>query len=776
VITGRRIRVQGIVQGVGFRPAVWCLADQLRLTGTVLNDGDGVVIELWGDASILDRFVKELARHCPPRARIDSLQQAVLEGKPAATLRILLSQHSVGRVIIPTDTAICADCLAELHDPGNRRYRYPFICCSHCGPRFSVIASLPYDRCNTSMATFHQCPLCQSEYDDPANRRFHAQTNACSDCGPRVWMEPDAGPVCGRDDIERCGFLIKQGAIIALKGIGGFHLVCDASNEQAVMRLRQRKGRYAKPFALMARDIEVIRQYCQLHDDEISVLTSAAAPIVLLQRNERDGLAAAVAPKQKNLGFMLPYTPLHSLLLHDFDFPLVMTSGNFSEYPPCIDNNAAREQLKGIADYWLLHDRDILHRIDDSVVQLVNRKPRVIRLARGYAPITMPLPPGFSKPQNCLALGGELKNTVCLVRQGQAIVSAFIGDLENQQTLQDYENNLDWFRHLYKHQTELLAIDLHPEYLSSKLGREWAANGALKLVEIQHHHAHVARCLAENNWPIDGEKVLGIVLDGLGFGSDGRLWGGEFLLADYQSFERLACLKPVPLIGGARAMLEPWRNTYAHLLASWGNDDFLQTHAHLQLVAFLRQQPLKTFNAMLSKPLNTPLASSCGRLFDAVAAAVGVCRQRNHYEGQAAIELEALIDEATLKAESGQAYDFTINRAKEHIPWLDPTQMWQSLVADLKTKTPACVISARFHLGFVNALASMVEYLSGQVLQRPAQTIVLSGGVFQNSILLTRLTQLLEKKGFEVLSHSKIPSNDSGLALGQAVVALAQSQ
>ncbi len=773
-MVGRRIRVQGIVQGVGFRPAVWRLADKLRLTGSVLNDGDGVVIELWGEVSALDCFVSELTRHCPSLARIDSLQQDIIDGVPATTFRILASRATATRTIVPADTAICADCLAELHDPEDRRYRYPFTCCSHCGPRFSIIDSLPYDRCNTSMAAFEQCPACQLEYEDPGDRRFHAQANACPDCGPGVWLEPEASHFPGRDDIERSEYLIKQGAIIAIKGLGGFHLVCDATHEQAVSRLRQRKRRYAKPFALMAKNLDVIQRYCRLNPAEIEVLTSAEAPIVLLQRRGADDLATLVAPRQKTLGFMLPYTPLHSLLLQGFDQPLVMTSGNVSDAPQCIDNDAAREQLKNIADYWLLHDRDILHRVDDSVVRVVNRKTRIIRPARGYAPTTMPLPPGFSKQQDCLALGGELKNTFCLVQQGQAVLSPYIGDLENMETWREYENSLDWFRRLYHHQAGLLAIDMHPEYLSSKLGRQWAESGGIKRLEAQHHHAHIAACLAENHWPLNGGKVLGIVLDGSGFGGDGGLWGGEFLSADYRSFERLACFKPAPLLGGVKAMLEPWRNTYAQLLSACNGDSFLQQYQDLELMKFFRQQPLQTLNAMLKKQLNTPLSSSCGRLFDAVAAAIGVCRESNQYEGQAAIELEALIDDSILAVEAEQAYHFQIDTDKKPVAWLDSSPMWRRLLADLTAQTGPEIMSARFHLGLADGIVRMVQYLSKTHQQEQWRAIVLSGGVFQNRMLFMRLEQQLEKAGFKVLSHSKIAANDSGIALGQALVALAQ--
>ncbi len=776
--TGLRIRIRGTVQGVGFRPFVWRLAHQYQLAGHVLNDGEGLLIDVWGNKSLLDGFSEALLKDCPPLARIDSLQHQFLSDQSTKGFQIIPSQSGVVQTGIVADAATCSACIADIHNPENRRYRYPFTNCTNCGPRLSIIDAIPYDRVNTSMAQFAQCSACHTEYNDPENRRFHAQPNACPACGPRVWLEPDTDKLTGIDVLEHAQALIKQGHIIAIKGLGGFHLACDARNQLAVSRLRERKQRDAKPFALMARHVSIIKQYCKFNETELNLLDSPQSPVVLLESKAsiKETLAPSIAPGQKRLGFMLPYTPLHHILLQTIDFPLVMTSANRSNNPQCIDNDSARSDLKGIADYWLMHDRDILHRMDDSVVQQLENKTQILRRARGYAPTSIPLPKGFENAQDILALGGELKNTFCLIKAGQAIMSQHMGDLENIFTLEDYEKNLALYQRLFNHQPEVLAIDAHPEYLSSKLGREKAETEQLPLVEVPHHHAHIAACLADNGWSVDGGKVLGIVLDGLGYGQDGNLWGGEFLLADYQSCQRLGSFKPVALIGAGKAMQEPWRNTYAHLLAAFGWEKLWADYTELELLDFFKQKPYATLNAMLEKNINSPLASSCGRLFDAVAAAIGICREKNSYEGQAAIELEAMVTPGNLAAEKDNAYDFYIDTTPQAVlSCLDPTTIWTSLLADLQAKCKAEVIAARFHLGLAKSIVEMVKHLAMQDVTNPIQHIVLSGGVFQNRILFQLVTQQLRDTNYTVLYHQQVPANDGGLALGQAVVALAQT-
>ncbi len=504
-------------------------------------------------------------------------------------------------------------------------------------------------------------------------------------------------------------------------------------------------------------------------------MASPAAPIVLCEANDGERLPEAVAPGVNTLGFMLPYTPLHHLLLEGIEQPIVLTSGNLSDEPQCIDNQQARERLREIADCLLLHDRDIVNRTDDSVLRIMEGVPRLLRRGRGYAPASLRLPPGFERAPSVLALGGELKNTFCLLKDRQAILSQHQGDLEDAATYRDYQRNLELFRALFEHEPQLLVGDRHPEYLSSKLAREWSERDALPLLEVQHHHAHIASCLADNDVPLDAPPVLGVALDGLGFGDDGTFWGGEFLLADYCRYRRLASFKPVAMIGGSQAMREPWRNTYAHLMASLGWDRYQRGYGELELTRFFESKPLATLNAMLKHEINCPQASSCGRLFDAVAAAIGVCREEAGYEGQAAIELEAVADGNTLdQGDQTLAYPFALPRLAA-IPIVDSSAMWQALLSDLLLRTPPGVIAARFHRGLVGAVVAMVLQLSERNGERTVGTVALSGGVFQNKILLEQVARGLRELGFAVLMHQRVPANDGGLSLGQAVIAAARA-
>ena len=777
---GEAIRVRGLVQGVGFRPTVWRLARACGLTGAVLNDGDGVLIQAQGAPAHLDSFVQHLRAEAPPLARIDAIERMPAALPPAASFRIAESAGGGAHTGIVPDAATCPACLEDVLSPFSRRYRYPFTNCTHCGPRLSIIRAIPYDRAQTSMAEFSLCEDCRAEYEDPVDRRFHAQPNACHVCGPRVSLERLDGRAVTfeshsmLDAVDAVGSLLQKGEIVLIKGLGGFHLACDATQEDVVARLRTRKRRYDKPFALMARDLAVIERYCPLGDGERALLQSAEAPIVLLSADGPERLPEAVAPGLDTLGFMLPHAPLQHLILRRLDRPVVMTSGNASDEPQCIDDEDARDRLAEIADFALFHDREIVNRVDDSVVRVMAGAPRLLRRARGYAPAPLPLPAGFETAPDLLAMGGELKSCFALVKDGQAILSQHQGDLEDARTFRDYRHNLELYGSLFDHRPALIAIDRHPDYLSSKLGRERADDEGLPLIEVQHHHAHIASCLAENGVPLDTQPVLGVALDGLGAGADGTIWGGEFLRADYRGFERLGTFKPVAMLGGAQAIYEPWRNTYAHLMAEMGWDRFKMDYAALELCAFLESKPRPTLDAMLARGLNSPLASSCGRLFDAVAAAIGVCRERAGYEGQAAVALEALVDCDTLENESETlAYPFAIPVSKESgLPYIEPLALWQALLGDLILETPRPVMAARFHKGLARAIVAMVLRLTGEAGPR---RVALSGGVFQNKVLLEQVVRRLDEQGYEVLTQSRVPANDGGLALGQAAIAAARA-
>jgi hydrogenase maturation protein HypF len=772
-MTGECIRVSGIVQGVGFRPAVWRLANECGLVGRVWNDAEGVSIHAWGPPASLERLVQRLQTEPPPLSRIENIVRTALgdaEEVPGE-FQIVASREGGIRTGVTADAATCPECLAEVLDPANHRYRYPFTNCTHCGPRLSIVRAIPYDRANTSMAAFPMCPRCRTEYDNPADRRFHAQPNACGDCGPRLWLENADGsvlpPDAGGDAIETAARLISAGGIVAIKGIGGIHLACDAGNDEAVDRLRARKHRYHKALALMARDVDMIARFTEVNATEAALLRDRAAPIVVLNA-AGESLAAGVAPGQHTLGFMLPYTPLHHLLMQGMTRPLVMTSGNRSDEPQTIDNENARRRLARIADYYLLHDRDIVNRLDDSVLRVAAGTPRFLRRARGYAPQPVLLSEAFSAAGEILAMGGELKNTFCLLKAGRAILSQHIGDLEDAVTFRDYHHNLDLYRRLFDHRPVCVAVDQHPDYLSTRLGRDQAQAGGLPLVEVQHHHAHIAACLAEHAVPLDTRPVLGVVLDGLGFGEDGTFWGGEFLLADYAGFRRLARFRPIPMPGGVQAMREPWRNTWAHLCAAFGWEPVCARYPDLDIVRFLTTKPLEGLQAMAGKGLNSPMASSCGRLFDAVAAAIGVCRDRVSHEGQAAMELEALAaPEFDAEARRGYPYDLR----KGELGTLQWPRLWETLLEDIRRGVAPATIAARFHRGLVCAVAETAVTLCHE---SGLDTVVLGGGVFQNRLLLEGVIGALGQADVRVLSPEKVPANDGGLALGQAAIAAAR--
>lgn len=772
--SGVSIRVRGLVQGVGFRPAVWRLARRHGLSGEVLNDGEGVLIRAWGPSDALSGFELALAAEAPPLARIDSVECAPLEAAcEGAGFRIAESQTGTAATGIAPDATICPACLAEIRDPKNRRYRYAFTNCTHCGPRLSIIRAIPYDRAATSMADFPMCEACRAEYRDPADRRFHAEPNACPECGPKLWLETPgavrADRLGHRGAIEGAAALIAGGGIVAVKGIGGFHLACDACDEDAVAGLRARKARYGKPFALMARDLDTVGRYAELGEAERALLTSVAAPIAILKA--RPGavppLASAIAPGQAALGFMLPYTPLHHLLLESFGRPIVLTSGNVSGEPQCIGNEEARERLGGIAGAFLMHNRDIVNRLDDSVARVMAGKPRLLRRARGYAPSPLKLPPGFKRAPAVLAMGAELKSSFCLLKDGEAIVSQPMGDLEEAATHADYRQNLQLYRSLFRFEPRAVAVDAHSDYLSTQWGAALAEEAGLPLLAVQHHHAHIAAALGEAAVSLDAPPVIGVALDGLGLGEAGELWGGEILLADYRACRRLAHFAQAPLIGGAKAMREPWRNLLAHLHTFLGWEAVRARYAGLEAVRRLEEKPIETCLRMMERGVNAPAASSAGRLFDAVAAAAGLCFDAAAYEGQAAMELEALAEGAMEAAGEGYGAAF-LPGAPARLGW---APLWTAILQDLAAGTDRALIAARFHRGLIEILSRAVHRLAQAHGCRRA---VLTGGVFQNKILLEGVSERLTGLGLDAIAPAAYPANDGGVSLGQALIAAAR--
>lgn len=752
--TRAQIIVRGIVQGVGFRPFVYSRASNRSLNGRVLNNATGVLIDLEGDPVEIDNFVRELESNPPPLSSIESIERLEnLVPLDYPDFRILESD-SAGQKLVPVsaDVATCDDCLKELFDEKDRRYRYPFINCTNCGPRFTIIEDIPYDRANTTMREFQMCAACRAEYENPLDRRFHAEPVACEVCGPSLCLLDREGAVVSGDPVALTADLLRRGNIVAIKGIGGFHLACEALSKPAVARLRGRKFREDKPFALMARSVEAIRPYCRLSKHEITLLESPARPIVLLERKRGTAIPRLVAPGVNTLGFMLPYAPLHHLLLESSDGPLVMTSGNVSDEPICFRDDEANARLHSIADYFLVHDRAIHIRTDDSVVRSCNETEMVVRRSRGYAPA--PVRTAFQFKHNLLACGAELKNTFCLARGDSAFVSHHIGDLENLETLRSFTEGVEHYKRLFDIEPEIVAYDLHPEYLSTKFAL--ALEDVSTRIAVQHHHAHVASCMADNM--IEGE-VIGVAFDGLGFGLDGKLWGGEFFVADFADAERVAHLANVPLAGGAKAIREPWRLAATYLQRTFG-DDFIQLD-----LPFNRQldlNPWSTVSSMIAAGVNCPETSSMGRLFDAVSGLLTLRRSIN-YEGQAAIELEGIAD-----GQASGVYEFRIEGDQ-----IFAEPVIRRSVEDLLDDVPVSQISARFHLSVAHLISNVVHDLRAE---RRLNRVVLSGGVFQNMWLVARTTQLLRENGFEVFTHSRVPANDGGISLGQAAVANARVQ
>lgn len=758
-----RVSISGLVQGVGFRPFIWRLANEMNLAGRVLNDSEGVKIDVNCDEEMIKDLVQRIKSELPPLAKIDQIYFRSAEYFNSTSFSIDGTEQGVVATGCAPDAATCNNCQSELFDPGNRRYRYPFINCTDCGPRLSIIKQIPYDREFTTMAEFEQCSECYSEYNNPADRRFHAQPNACSVCGPKVWLEDNCGKRLKPNDVfNELSTALTDGKIVALKGLGGFHLACDATNSSAVDKLRSRKHRPDKAFALMVRDLGILGCYAEVSEKSEKIISGHQAPVVLLDpaTNSHRPISHNIAPGQYQLGFMLPYTPIHHLIMESIEVPLVMTSGNQSGSPQAISNEQAREQLSDIVDLFLMHDRDIQNRVDDSVVRQVGDEIHILRRARGYAPGSLALPKGFEKAPNLIALGGELKNTICLLQSGRAIVTQHLGDLEDFRTYEQYQNTLNLYRNLYQFETDLYVCDLHPEYLSSKYGEELAERGS-DLIKVQHHHAHLASCLGENSYALDGDPVLGICLDGTGFGSDEALWGGEFLLGGYSEFKRVAHIKPFPLVGGVKAIIEPWRCLYAQLMQGFPGT---APEHYQELFPVLASPVCPTLDKMIEKQLNCPMTSSAGRLFDAVAAALGCHAEGITYEGQAAIELETLAMKANREV---KPYPFAVKDNQ-----IDPSPFWASFIKDLQySELSKAEMAMAFHKGFVTALMEITESLKQH---HTFSTVALTGGVMQNSIIYSFLKTALIAAGFEVLTHKQLPANDAGLSYGQALIGAAR--
>ena len=746
----KRIRVRGTVQGVGFRPFVYGLATKLGLGGFVLNDAAGVLIEVEGPDAAVDAFTRALRDEAPPLAVVaDVIAHDVSPaGETGFEIRESDDRGEVLAAVSP-DVATCSECLAEVWDPGARRYGYAFTNCTNCGPRFTITARVPYDRPNTTMASFEMCARCKAEYHDPTDHRFHAQPIACPDCGPRLRLVGGAAGPGDGEEIEEAARLLLDGSILAVKGRGGYHLACDASNEEAVAELRRRKAREEKPFAVMAPTLEWACRLAHTTPPEVAVLASRRRPIVLLRRRPGPAIAPSVAPGNQYLGIMLPYTPLHHLLMAKVGRPIVLTSGNLSDEPIAFQDDDALQRLAPLADCFLAHDRPIHIRCDDSVVRVVDGAEYPIRRARGYAPEPLPVAQAFRRP--VLAAGPELKHTFCLGAGDRAILSHHIGDLENMEAMRAFTDGVEHFTRVFDVHPEVVAHDLHPEYLSTK----WAlAQEGVEKVGVQHHHAHIASCLADNG---RSERVIGLALDGTGYGEDGAVWGCEVLVCDLARYERRSHLRYVPLPGGAAAIREPWRMAAVYLDAAFGR-------AALDLPLAIVQQRgerWKPIVQMAQRGLNAPLASSAGRLFDAVAALCGL-RMRVSYEGQAAAELEQIADPGMTRA-----YECAVDDDE-----IDGVGLVAAAAEDLARGASASEVAGAFHNGVARALVRACEIVRARDGLR---VVALSGGSFQNLLLLTRVRAGLESAGFEVLRHRRVPPNDGGIALGQAVVAHARS-
>ena len=750
---GIELRIKGKVQGVGFRPFVWLLANQYGLNGDVNNDGQGVLIRFVSPpANAIEQFLSDLQNKLPPLAQITDITQRAIDWPDAATVTSFTIRESennqMDTQIIP-DAATCPHCLADLFDPNNRRYHYPFTNCTHCGPRFTIIKAIPYDRKNTAMSVFPLCPQCEKEYTDPADRRFHAQPNACSVCGPHIWLQDREETLATHETaLKQTALLLQQGYIVAVKGLGGFHLACDSNNQKTVDLLRQRKHRPTKPLAIMVPDLQFLQN---LSSQETELLTSSAAPIVLLAKHKVPNIADNIAPNLQEIGVMLPSNPLQHLLLRAINRPLVMTSANASGQPPVLKNEYAVEQLADLADFYLCHNRDILQRADDSLVRVAFDGLETLRRARGYVPDEIPLETQSTK--NVLALGSDLKNTFCLLRHNKAILSQHIGDTANEQVRSQLSKNLALFQQIYQFKPDIIAVDTHPGYFSSSIGKQLAEQQQITPIEVLHHHAHIVSVMVEHNC---NEPVIGLALDGIGMGENGQLWGGECLLVDYQHSQYLGGLPAVALPGGDLAAKQPWRNWLAHL------HQFVPQWQEILTKTCTEPNWQILVNA-IERGLNCPPISSAGRLFDAVAYALGIAPTIVSWEGEAACHLEALANTSSLVTQAQSAVNIPVK-----IPLisnkLDLAYFWQSW---LNYHAPVEDKAFAFHYALAQGFA---ELAANQARRHQCRTIVLSGGVMHNQLLRRLLKEHLGE--FHVLSAHKLPMGDGGLSLGQAVIAM----
>jgi hydrogenase maturation protein HypF len=769
------ISVRGIVQGVGFRPFVYGLAVKHNLKGWVYNTSEDVRIEVEGKAQAIQQFEQELETQAPPLAQIENIAVEYHHPVGYQDFEIRKSQAHKGRYqLISPDVATCQACLDEVMDPEDHRYRYPFTNCTNCGPRFTIIESMPYDRPKTTMRYFQMCPQCQAEYDNPLDRRFHAQPNACPRCGPKVRLVDNHGNVVNESNpIAAASQLLKKGKILAIKGLGGFLLACDATNDDAVTTLRLRKNRPSKPFAIMVATVKEAKKHCYVLPEEEKLLTSPQSPIVLMTWKERSSVSREVAPRLWFLGIMLPYTPLHHILLRDVGLPLVMTSGNLSEEPIARDNDEALRRLSGIADYFLVHNRDIYSRYDDSVAMVERGTGQLLRRARSYAPYPIRLP---FETRQVLGCGAQDKNAFCLTKDNYAFVSQHIGDMDNMETLEHFDSTVSLYKRLFHIEPEVIACDLHPDYLTTKYAQELAVAGT-KLVPVQHHHAHVASCLADNG--LEG-PVIGVIFDGTGMGADGKLWGGEFLVADYRSFRRAGHLEYLPLPGGEAAIKKPYRTAIGYILTLLGEDALdtviasVAKQSHATPIGQVSEVELEIIKRQIERKINSPLTSSMGRLFDAVSALLGI-RGEIDYEGQAAVELEmaaysgviaaGVRDEADATAQGSYPYRIVEDEGMRIVCLKD---LLSAVIDDLQHGVSRGRISVKFH----NTVAQLINEMCQLIADETGITqVALSGGVFQNRLLLRRAVGLLERGGLQVLTHRQVPCNDGDVSLGQAVIA-----
>jgi len=773
------ISVRGIVQGVGFRPFVYGLAVEHNLKGWVYNTSEDVKIEVEGESEAVEQFERELETKAPPLAHIENV---TIEHHPPLgykNFEIRHSQTQEGKYqLISPDVATCQACLGELLNPEDRRYRYPFTNCTNCGPRFTIIEDMPYDRPKTTMRYFQMCPQCQAEYDNPLDRRFHAQPNACPKCGPQVELVDNQGSlITGSNPIAAASQLLKEGKIVAIKGLGGFLLACDATSDTVVKTLRQRKKRSSKPFAIMVATVDEAKRHCYVSPEEENLLTSPQSPIVLMRWREDSSVSREVAPNLRFLGIMLPYTPLHHILLRDTGLPLVMTSGNLSEEPIARDNDEALRRLSGIADYFLIHNRDIYSRYDDSVAIVERGTSQLIRRARSYAPYPIRLP---FEARQVLGCGAEEKNTFCLTKDNYAFVAQHIGDMENMETLEHFDSTISLYKRLFHVEPEIIAHDLHPDYLATKYARELGESG-IKLIPVQHHHAHIASCMADNR--LDS-PVIGVTFDGTGLGADGNIWGGEFLVADYRNFHRAGHLEYLPLPGGDAATKRPYRTAIGYILTLLGENALGAVIATLNGVEGKQSQlasigqvsevEIEIIKRQIERRINSPLTSSMGRLFDAISALLGI-RGEIDYEGQAAVELEMaayssvigrrVSDEAIYDAQESYPYRIVED---EGIRVVHLKGLLSAVIEDLYQGIPKGRISVKFHNTVARMINEMCHLIAGET---GITQVALSGGVFQNRLLLRKTVSLLESSGFQVFTHRQVPCNDGGISLGQAIIA-----